>query len=241
MELPREFPPGNYTNKFIQQMLGEPDGYRATFLQDSRPTVIGFLDVHNFTPTCNRATQENRKNSLINFLEDFYKHIIRELSNQGGEVNKLLGDGILASFPKAISACRGCINAMAWWRLNKPNFDPPFCETPSLIAIIGILDVHEFRHGHRSHYLDNSWIGAELNTFFKHSKDNQFSEHSAECVWFNERAAVELLSENIKLLRPDGETRTAAAGIAEIQIGHAKYFGLTEAEWRRQTGMPGVS
>jgi len=71
--------------------------------------VLWYSDLRGFTGITDRAAPEQ----IIPFLNDYAEAVISAIYDNGGDVLKLIGDGILAIFPAdpAVEACRSAIAA----------------------------------------------------------------------------------------------------------------------------------
>jgi hypothetical protein len=153
-----------------------------------------------------------------------------------------MGDGVFARFPSEYHACKAGVAAIDWWIRSKRFGDipKPFSnESVGLVVLVGTIHAYPFRHGLPGEYVDVSWIGADLNRFFKESKDKQFTPGNVPCVWLNETAAIRI-SRRVPVVTRRGRRVTKLPGIALAQIestGKGKfhrYFGLPNEEWDRK-------
>ncbi len=78
--------------------------------------VLWYSDLRDFTRLTDRADPRQ----IIPFLNDYAEVVIAAIHDQGGDVLKLIGDGVLAVFTAAApeAACRGAMAAEASLRLQ---------------------------------------------------------------------------------------------------------------------------
>ena len=185
--------PGNYPTSLLKGLKEKEVAHTQTWCHGRKDIVVGLLDIHRFTAACHNATASSSKVELEAFFDLFYPGVVPAFSGQDGEINKLMGDGVFATFPSVFSALQGSMRALKWWEVAQPVFPSCFRRHKlKLMAFVGILNIHSYRLGCPEHYIDTSWVGAELNTFFKDAKDDVFSDHPDTCCWFNEKATNKL-------------------------------------------------
>jgi adenylate cyclase len=99
----------------VETYLGRDAGRRVLAgrimrgVADRIGAVLWFSDLRDFTRIAEAAPAEQ----LIPFLNDYAEAIVTAIHAAGGDVMKLIGDGILAIFPVAEpdAACRGALVA----------------------------------------------------------------------------------------------------------------------------------
>jgi len=80
-------------NLFIQRGLDE-DIINYFESQKSANIVLLFIDITDFSSKCRTWT-----NTLLSsYLDDYYEKVIKHIYNHGGEVEKIIGDGIICMF-----------------------------------------------------------------------------------------------------------------------------------------------
>jgi adenylate cyclase len=97
--------------------LGRDAGRRVLRGQVSRgvaeeiKAVLWFSDLRQYT----RISDEAEPEEIIPFLNDYAEAVISSIEEGGGEILKLIGDGVLAIFRAAnrVEACRGALHAEA--------------------------------------------------------------------------------------------------------------------------------
>jgi len=240
-------PPGNYPQDLLSQLQSGTKAPHEYGCSGETPITVAFLDINNFTRSCEQASKE--PGALEDFLSQYYTGVIPQLGLKAN-INKMMGDGILMTFPTEFDACEGCIGAVKWWRnqtkagvIRRPFSDP----TVSLVAMIGTLNVLPFRLGSLRQYLDYSWVGADLNRFFKDSKSDEFIKDTETCVWLNETAAVNL-SSRVKLIKGRTGRYEPSSGVNRVSLPFglnnsrsAKYYGLTLKFWHKACGLAPLS
>lgn len=126
--------------------------------------VIWFSDLRGFTRTSDRAKPEE----IIPFLNDYAEAVIESVQEAGGEVLKLLGDGVLAIFHSADigDACRSAMAAEQRLRegiatLNERRQEGGMPVTDAYLA----LHVGEVFYGNigSKDRLDFTVVGAAVN------------------------------------------------------------------------------
>ena len=83
--------------------------------------TLVFVDIRGFTTFADRSTARE----AVAFLNEFFEVVIPVITDQGGEVNKLLGDGVLAVFgpregspehaDRALAAAKDILAAVDSW------------------------------------------------------------------------------------------------------------------------------
>jgi adenylate cyclase len=99
----------------VETYLGRDAGRRVLKglirrgVADRISAVLWFSDLRNFTRIAEHAAPQQ----IIPMLDDYAETVISAVYDNGGDVLKLIGDGILAIFatPSAEEACRGAIAA----------------------------------------------------------------------------------------------------------------------------------
>jgi adenylate cyclase len=76
---------------------------------ETRFVCVMFLDIRNFT----RFAESNTPEEVINFLNSLFAFMIDIINENGGIINKFLGDGFMAVFGAPISDGADCRNAVA--------------------------------------------------------------------------------------------------------------------------------
>jgi adenylate cyclase len=105
---------GRIAETLVQTYLGRDAGRRvltgriARGIADRIDAVLWFSDLQSFTRITDTAPPEQ----IIPLLNDYADAIISAVHEQGGDVLKLIGDGVLAIFP-ADDRSRACAAALA--------------------------------------------------------------------------------------------------------------------------------
>jgi adenylate cyclase len=99
----------------VETYLGRDAGRRVLRgilgrgLAEKISAVIWYSDLRGYTRISDAAAPEQ----IIPFLNDYADAIISAIEGEGGDVLKLIGDGILALFPAAEAPGRACARALA--------------------------------------------------------------------------------------------------------------------------------
>jgi hypothetical protein len=233
----RYVPPGNYPLDFLESDCG----YECQYFDDLDEVTVAFFDIHNFSQSCDKLRRQCGRSSglLQGFLRDYYAKVISAIDKCNGRVNKIMGDGVFARFDSQYEAAKAGISALSWWSHSRSQkwFRPPFSDdSVGLVVLIGTLDAYPFREGDTNHYNDVSWVGADLNRFFKDSKHKSFTPKRVPHVWLNESAALGISQDVPMVSRRRGRVSNLSR-IKPVQIrsndGEAfrRYFGITVADW----------
>ena len=93
-----------------QGMPPAPPNIVAAFTSRSAYTVaLVFIDIEDFSIT----TRDMDSDEILTFVESYYEVVIPEVYRQGGEVEKVMGDGVIAVFgpPFGNGGDEGLLNA----------------------------------------------------------------------------------------------------------------------------------
>lgn len=80
-------------NQFIKNK-GDQDLIEYFENQKSAEVVLLFIDITNFSSGCSAYSNEQ----LSNYLDDYYDIVIKTIYHHGGEIEKIIGDGIICVF-----------------------------------------------------------------------------------------------------------------------------------------------
>jgi adenylate cyclase len=105
---------GRIAKTLVETYLGRDPGARVLKgsitrgISASIDAVLWFSDLHDYTRICDHA----RTDEIIPFLNDYAETVISAVHENGGDVLKLIGDGVLAIFTgDRDGACRAALDA----------------------------------------------------------------------------------------------------------------------------------
>src|ERR1700753_2391793 len=106
---------GRVAGTLVETYLGRDAGRRvlsgriARGVADRIETVLWFSDLRNYTRISDAASPEQ----IIPLLNDYADVVVSAVHENGGDVLKLIGDGVLAIFPAndPREACQSALNA----------------------------------------------------------------------------------------------------------------------------------
>ncbi len=120
-----------YTRKSLVQIV-ESGRDPAEIVPEIKELAVMFCDIREFA----RLSQKMEARTLISLLNDFYEAMGYVIGKRGGEIDKLIGDCIMATFPDADSALTAAVEMKeALFELNACN---RLGGLPSLRTGIGI-------------------------------------------------------------------------------------------------------
>ena len=106
-----------YTRKSLVQIV-ESGRNPSEIMPESKELAVMFCDIRDFA----RLSQKMEPRALISMLNDFYEAMGQVIGRNGGEIDKLIGDCIMATFPDADSSLRAAIEMKeALFDLNDCN------------------------------------------------------------------------------------------------------------------------
>jgi adenylate cyclase len=106
-----------YTRKSLVQFV-ESGRNPAEIVPEMKEMAVMFCDIREFA----RLSQKMEPHTLIALLNDFYEAMGYVIARRGGEIDKLIGDCILATFPDADSALTAAVEMKeALFDLNDCN------------------------------------------------------------------------------------------------------------------------
>jgi len=106
-----------YTRKSLVQFV-ESGRNPAEIVPELKEMAVMFCDIRDFA----RLSQKMEPHILIALLNDFYEAMGYVIGRRGGEIDKLIGDCILATFPDADSALTAAVEMKeALFDLNDCN------------------------------------------------------------------------------------------------------------------------
>jgi class 3 adenylate cyclase len=106
-----------YTRKSLVQIV-ESGRNPSEIMPESKELAVMFCDIRDFA----RLSQKLEPTALISMLNDFYEAMGQVIGRNGGEIDKLIGDCIMATFPDADSSLRAAIEMKeALFDLNDCN------------------------------------------------------------------------------------------------------------------------
>lgn len=120
-----------YTRRSLVQIV-ESGRDPAEIQPEIKDMAVMFCDIREFA----RLSQKMEPRTLISILNDFYEAMGYVINKRGGEIDKLIGDCIMATFPDADSALTAAVEMKeALFELNACNRQGGL---PSLRTGIGI-------------------------------------------------------------------------------------------------------
>ncbi len=91
----------------------------------SREVTVLFVDIRGFTPRAERMAPEE----AVAFLNQFFQRVTRAVFEQGGTVDKYIGDCVMVLFgapitrsddaTRAVAAARGIVRSIAEWNVER--------------------------------------------------------------------------------------------------------------------------
>ncbi|MEZ5670795.1 MAG: adenylate/guanylate cyclase domain-containing protein [Alphaproteobacteria bacterium] len=128
----------------VQTYLGRDAGERVltgAIERGSAETiraVLWFSDLRGFT----RLTDRLPRDALIETLDDYLEAMARPVHDNGGQILKFLGDGLLAVFDltgrDSAAVCREALNAAAALRTDFPGFNAARAEAGKPVMDFGL-------------------------------------------------------------------------------------------------------
>jgi class 3 adenylate cyclase len=104
-----------YTQKSLVEILRRGEDPRKLKLRQEQRAVL-FSDIRNFT----FLSDQLRHEELVEVLNDFFNRANYSVQRWGGEVDKLMGDCVMATFPSSMSAVKAAVDLkLAVQELNK--------------------------------------------------------------------------------------------------------------------------
>ncbi|PVE25157.1 adenylate/guanylate cyclase domain-containing protein [Microvirga sp. KLBC 81] len=158
------------TETLVTTYLGRDAGRRvlsgriARGVADRIQAVLWFSDLHGFT----RVTETTGPEQIIPFLNDYAEAIVSSIHDAGGDVLKLIGDGILAIFAAEdpAQACRCALEAEKRMRarIRSLNENRASCNLPVTNAYLA-LHIGEVFYGNigSQDRLDFTVVGPAVN------------------------------------------------------------------------------
>lgn len=122
---------GLYTRRSLVQIV-ESGNDPAAIQPEIKDMAVMFCDIREFA----RLSQKMEPRTLISILNEFYEAMGFVINQRGGEIDKLIGDCIMATFPDADSALTAAVEMKeALFELNACNRQGGL---PSLRTGIGV-------------------------------------------------------------------------------------------------------
>lgn len=166
-------------------------------------TAILFSDLRGFTQVASRMSPQD----TVAFLNSYFNRLNRPVYGHGGEIDKIMGDGMMAVFPEdaggdppAVRAVRAAVdvrralqahNRERWlWHLDHVETDTPFPRVDNGIGIaFGTVVTGNIGSSHK---LDHTLIGDPVNVA---SRLEGLTRHYGSAI---------LVTDEVRNLLPEG-------------------------------------
>lgn len=85
--------------EIINDLLDSPEGETEMKVGEKRTVAILFSDIRSFTV----ISENNSAEKIVSFLNTYFQQMVSEIKEQGGIIDKFIGDAILAIFGAPVS------------------------------------------------------------------------------------------------------------------------------------------